>query len=288
MSRAAERPEDAADFPGAVAALRALGASDRLRLVALCSPRPIRVSDLAACLDDSEPNVSRALKQLAAAGVLKRERQGHAVRYGLADPQALAGRLARAALAAIGDADPLLKRAATRLARLSDQDEHAQRRLGRALRAELIAQLSPSTTAHAPASALPARHVELGRVLVAGAVPSEVVGWALDQASQVVRLGKSRIAAGSIDLCIWGLEAGASDGPAQVDQCARRASEWLQREGRLCIHAPYDALEGAGPPPPARLREVMARRGWRCDRIRPVEAGVHHVLIAHARRELAA
>ncbi len=250
------------------AVFRALGSADRLRLLALCQPQPARVSDLAQCLGDSEPNVSRALKTLAAAGLLRRERVGQCVRYGLAEPDEPGGRVARQALQSITEGDATLRRARGRLARVAAPRPDDASRLGRALRAEL------STQPGGP---------DLGRVLLAGMVPAEVASWALDAAAQVVRLNSGPIAPESIDLCIWGIEANR-DAVAEIDACARRAAPWMLAQGRLCLHAPYDALDGAGASPPAHLRALMQQAGWDCQRIRPIEAGSHHLLVAHARR----
>lgn len=251
------------------AVFRALGAADRLRLLALCQPQPARVSDLAQCLGESEPNVSRALKTLAAAGLLQRERVGQSVRYGLAEPDEPAGRVARLALQSISEGDATLRRARGRLARVNSPRSDDASRLGRALRAELATQPGGQG---------------LGRVLLAGMVPTEVAGWALDSAAQVVRLNSGPIAPQSIDLCIWGIEAGSGDAVAEIDACARRAAPWMQADGRLCLHASYDALDVAGGSPPAHLRALMQQAGWDCQRIRPIEAGSQHLLVAHARR----
>ena len=64
-----------------VRALRAVADPARLRLLRLCSDQPTSVSELAAATADSEPNVSRQLKQLALAGLLRRVRRGQRVEY---------------------------------------------------------------------------------------------------------------------------------------------------------------------------------------------------------------
>jgi DNA-binding transcriptional ArsR family regulator len=64
--------------------LRALADPCRLRLLWLCAAQPAAVSALAAALGESEPTVSRHLKVLAAAGILRRTRRGQRVEYALA------------------------------------------------------------------------------------------------------------------------------------------------------------------------------------------------------------
>ena len=61
--------------------LRAVSDPARLRLLRLCFDQPTSVSELAAAVADSEPNVSRQLKQLATAGLLRRARRGQSVEY---------------------------------------------------------------------------------------------------------------------------------------------------------------------------------------------------------------
>ena len=59
--------------------LRAVSDPARLRLLRLCFDQPTSVAELAAAVADSEPNVSRQLKQLATAGLLRRARRGQSV-----------------------------------------------------------------------------------------------------------------------------------------------------------------------------------------------------------------
>ncbi len=64
--------------------LRALADPCRLRLLLLCAAQPATVCALATALGETEPTVSRHLKLLAAAGVLRRARRGQHVEYSLA------------------------------------------------------------------------------------------------------------------------------------------------------------------------------------------------------------
>jgi DNA-binding transcriptional ArsR family regulator len=64
--------------------LRALSDPCRLRLLWICAAQPAAVSALAAALGETEPTVSRHLKALAAAGILRRTRRGQRVEYSLA------------------------------------------------------------------------------------------------------------------------------------------------------------------------------------------------------------
>ena len=69
------------DADGMARALRAVADPARVRLLRLCADRPTSVSELAAATSDSEPNVSRHLKQLALVGLLRRVRRGQRVEY---------------------------------------------------------------------------------------------------------------------------------------------------------------------------------------------------------------
>ena len=60
---------------------KALSDPQRLRLVALCRHGELSVTELTAVLGQSQPRVSQQLKQLCAAGLLKRFRDGKRVYY---------------------------------------------------------------------------------------------------------------------------------------------------------------------------------------------------------------
>lgn len=94
--------------------LRALSDPCRLRLLLLCAEQQASVSDLAAALDETEPNVSRHLKALAAAGLLRRTRRGQRVEYRLA-PTLPCEELIAATLRAGAIDDARLARARSRL-----------------------------------------------------------------------------------------------------------------------------------------------------------------------------
>ena len=74
--------------------LRAVGEPTRLRLLALCALGDLTVSELTQVLGQSQPRVSRHLKQLCDAGLLERLPEGSWVFYRL-QRDGLGGRLAR-------------------------------------------------------------------------------------------------------------------------------------------------------------------------------------------------
>lgn len=67
-----------------IAQFKALADPTRLRMIALCTQGECSVSELTKVLGHSQPRVSQHLKQLCAAGLLERFRDGHFVYYRVA------------------------------------------------------------------------------------------------------------------------------------------------------------------------------------------------------------
>ncbi len=87
-------------------ALRAVGETTRLRLIALLAESELTVKDATAILGQSQPRISRHLKLLAEADLIKRYPEGSWVYYRLADGPA--GQLARDLVARISTDDAVL------------------------------------------------------------------------------------------------------------------------------------------------------------------------------------
>jgi DNA-binding transcriptional ArsR family regulator len=66
-----------------------LGEPMRLKILQSVCQRPRTVNDIVAATGSTQANVSKHLALLAAAGILKRERDGQCVFYGLKDPLAV-------------------------------------------------------------------------------------------------------------------------------------------------------------------------------------------------------
>lgn len=94
--------------------LEALSEPARLRLVALCRHGELTVKELTAATDMSQPRVSRHLRILVEADVLRRFRESHWVYYRLR-LEGPAAELAQAALARVPATDRTLKADARRL-----------------------------------------------------------------------------------------------------------------------------------------------------------------------------
>ena len=69
----------------ALAALRAAGEATRLRILALLAASELNVKDLTQILGQSQPRISRHLKLMADAGLIRRFREGSWVFFRLAE-----------------------------------------------------------------------------------------------------------------------------------------------------------------------------------------------------------
>jgi DNA-binding transcriptional ArsR family regulator len=283
--------------------LRAVADERRLRLLRLCADGPATVSALAAALSDSEPNLSRQLKQLAEAGLLRRSRQGQFVEYSLADAGDPAARTAQWLIAQLGGDDAALRAArgalrrargaeparatpvrglappsrfgrtlATTMAASLAADARARRVLVRSVHPELITALATEAAAVALLAASAAERTALRR-------------WALERGFDLeVDLAEplaARARAEGFDLVVLDARAPAA-ASAEDFALARRL---LRRQGRAWLVADYDALEAGatdGATPLQRLRALALAAGFDCHELLPVEAEGRHVLVARA------
>jgi ArsR family transcriptional regulator len=93
----------------ALAALRGAGEATRLRILALLAQAELNVKDLTQILGQSQPRISRHLKLMADAGLIRRFREGSWVFFRLAESGAEAS-LARAIVETLDPADLTLAR----------------------------------------------------------------------------------------------------------------------------------------------------------------------------------
>lgn len=98
-----------------VAELKAAGEPTRLRLLALLSVGDLTVKDLTTILGQSQPRISRHLKLLTEAGLIDRFPEGAFAYYRLADRGEDTDTLARALVARLDPADPVLSADRARL-----------------------------------------------------------------------------------------------------------------------------------------------------------------------------
>jgi ubiquinone/menaquinone biosynthesis C-methylase UbiE/DNA-binding transcriptional ArsR family regulator len=95
--------------PHALAALRAAGEATRLRILALLAGGELNVKDLTQILGQSQPRISRHLKLMADAGLIKRFREGSWVFFRLAE-SGVEATLAKAIVASLDPGDLTLAR----------------------------------------------------------------------------------------------------------------------------------------------------------------------------------
>lgn len=98
-----------------LASLRAAGEETRLRILALLAEGELSVSDLTDILGQSQPRISRHLKLMAEAGLLRRSREG-AFAFFRIDDGAPGGALALTLARELDPADPILAADRERLA----------------------------------------------------------------------------------------------------------------------------------------------------------------------------
>lgn len=292
-----------------VAALRAAGEPTRLRLLALCNASEQSVSALAELLGQSEPRVSKHLKQLCEAGILERLQAGAWVRYRV-PPAGREHELVGELLAGWAADDPLRLRDAERAQERAEREgaagaPAAESRLGRSLQRFIAAD--------APAE-------PVGRLLLAGPTAVQLLPVAGQIARRITVLAGSRIDAQRLRALAErsGLDcevpvADLARAPTlarllerlplfdaviadrlgadamQTALVLRALAPRLAGGGCLWLFVRYDALEqGRGKVvehPLARVRRLLAQAGLACRRLQPIEAEGEHVIAAAASGE---
>lgn len=282
-------------LPDATRALRAAGEPTRLRLLALCALREWSVTELAAALDQSEPRVSRHLRVLCDAGLLRRARQGQWVCYAVAD-QGDRAWLVATLLARIDAGDSQRRGDAQRAAANARELRPAvprRSKLGRAV-AAFIGDSAPPVPA--------------GRLLLVEPMQLELVDAAAASARRVTLIAaragaraalreyceqrgidvaiRARIAreAAISDAAILDL-TGMATGEA-VESALRGVHGQLARSAWLCIVLPYEFIEFARgnvvAHPLTELRRLLAAAGFATEKLKPIDED-RHVLVAFAR-----
>lgn len=94
--------------------LRAAGEATRLRILGLCAHAELTVTELVEILDQSQPRISRHLRLLVEAGLLRRHQEGNWAYYRLGEAVA-SGELARLLVDLMPADDPVHRRDLARL-----------------------------------------------------------------------------------------------------------------------------------------------------------------------------
>lgn len=284
-----------------VRALRAVSDPARLRLLRLCADRPTSVSELAAATDESEPNVSRQLKQLALAGLLRRVRRGQRVEY-LPNPQSGFGaELVGLLLSRLDEDHAALREARARLRGLESTQVTPTRlagewftsgRLDRSLRGALQAIFNDDFSAARvlarchhrevlesllPLPASLTLRIDAKSEATAVRAWAEAAGRAVDLRSALELRSGERFGA-----CLDAPPAEELRKLQDVAALLARARLLLIEGGVLVCIVPYELFEHDGSPL-ARLRTLLAEQGFDCLSLVPVEAEGRHVMLVRAR-----
>lgn len=291
--------------------LRAAAEPSRLRLLGVLRLGEFTVSELTAILGQSQPRVSRHLKLLSDGGLLERFREQHWVFHRVpADGEG--AELVRALIDLLDRDDPLValdrERAAAVLAE----------------RARAVADDGGAPDPHAPrgsaasdlAQVIAAELGERGfdSVLYAGPAPAEMLRVIGPRSRRVLGLSESRGEVQRARATLHGnglahcelqcgdLPGAALDGAsfdavvvdrvlarsARRGEVLREAARVLRPAGKLVIVEDYESLaEAGGGNPLATVRGWLADAGLVCERLRPVDTGATHVLLATAGRDRA-
>jgi hypothetical protein len=247
---------------------------------------------------DSEPNVSRQLKQLATAGLLRRARRGQSVEYLPMIGGGFAAELALQLLARIDPVDPELCEARARLRALETggataAELLASSRLGRALAAALDVALSRDAigtrvlahVGHRELLELLARRSSRVTLRIDTAVERTVVQrWAESEGLVFdYRNAKQTRESPLYDVCVEVPRPNELRELAQVSPWLGRLRDVLGDDGVLWLALPYDLLDHDGIAPPLRLRALLDEQGFDCLTLAPVEAEGRHLLITRSR-----
>lgn len=287
-------------------AARALADPARVRLLRLCADRPTSVSELAAAVAESEPNVSRQLKQLALAGLLRRVRRGQRVEYLPATESGFATVLVGWVLEHLDPDEPTLREARARLrareldargatVRGAAQEWLTAGRLGRTLRGTLELELARDVTARRVLvrsryrevlDALLASRAQLTLRSASRHEHQALRAWADSEEGQIEVLStREALAQPRFETCIELPPPEECLDEGSVRALLERSRGRLVPEGVLWCALPYEALEASGAPP-VRLRSLLHEQGFDCLALMPIEAEGRHLLIARARLRL--
>lgn len=279
--------------------LRAASEPSRLRLLAVCAQGELTVSELCRVLEQSQPRVSRHLKLLGDAGLLIRFREEHWVYYRV-PTDGPGAEAAKQILAWLDPEDAVLQRDRVRASRV------------RTARVEVPSAPEPGTLREALLREVGGE--PLGDLLDVGTGSGRILQWlakdaqhavGVDVSTDALRVARTVVHGSGLSHCVLKqadmyelpfaaasfdtvtMEQLLSDASRPVAALAE-AARILRPHGRVLIIDDYDRLEstpaGGRANPLATLRGWFAETGFDCERLRPVESGTGHLLLAVGRR----
>lgn len=280
-------------------ALRSVAEPGRLRLLRLCADRPTSVSELSLATGESEPNVSRQLKQLATAGLLQRVRRGQRVEYLPVAVPGFQSALLRLLLASFDDDEVPLREARARLRAMESAVLPSRLRRAESLAMPVSSRLGRSLRGALGAAWL--RDIANRRVLVhtgyreifeaAQGVAAEVVVWCRDASEARAWAGPARsvtdeqlLGERAFDAVVYApsITQRTAHAPFALAGVFTTIARLLAPGGAGWLVADYDSLDETEAAP-AHLRRLLATHGFDCLALIPVEADGEHVLAARAR-----
>jgi len=193
-------------------ALRAAAEPTRLRILALAARGAFNVSELVAILGQSQPRLSRHLRLLVEAGLLRRQQEGVFCWFALPEAASARGDLVRTLLARLPDHDPVVE-ADRRLAvqALSERARIASDTfLSKGAEWDEMTALGLPTGEVEAALMSVAGQGPLGRVLDIGTGTGRVlellgprteVGLGIDASAQMLALARSRLGQAGLAHC---------------------------------------------------------------------------------------
>lgn len=296
---------DPVAFKDLLQRLRAAAEPTRLRMLAACATGELTVSEICAVLDQSQPRVSRHLRLLCEAELLVRFREEHWVYY-RTPIRGVGAQRVRELLQGLDAHDPILIRdraraAAVRAERAAAAGAHMRTAVAasedvNALREALLQELGTES---------------IGELLDVGTGTGRILRWLAPRATQAVgvdlesdalRIARTTVHTAGLSHCelrrgdMYALPFAASTfDTIAMDRLladAKRPAAALEEAvrllrpgGRLIVIEDFDRLESSSVRNPlATLREWLRRARVDCERLRPIDAGNHHLLLTIGRR----
>ena len=192
--------------------LRAAAEPTRMRILALCARGAFCVSEMVPILGQSQPSLSRHLRLLVEAGLLRRQQEGVFSWFALADSASAEGALVRSLIARLPETDAVLAADRRMAAQTLSERARAASESFRAQGAdwdEMTALGLPKAAVEAALTSV-AGQARLGQVLDIGTGTGRVLellgpradsGLGIDASPQMIKLARTRLAQAGLAHC---------------------------------------------------------------------------------------